>query len=76
VIRAVRSARGAEPGLSVEDLINLVAETSGTPPAQVRAALDCWAEFPEEIDALVERALHEESQTKERWQREREMLGG
>jgi hypothetical protein len=75
VIRAVRSAREAEPGLTAENVINVVVETSGVPAALVRAALDYWAEYPQEIDSLVERAQQEERRAEEQWWREREMLG-
>ncbi len=56
VIRAVVSSRDAEPGLSVDDILALVAQTSGVSIPLIRAAVDYWAEFPDEIDGRIPRA--------------------
>lgn len=56
VIRAVRSARAAEPELSERELLDLVEVNSGLPPRQLRTAVDYWGAYPAEVDALVEHA--------------------
>lgn len=76
VVRAVRSARQAEPALSADEVVALVAETSGVPGALVRAAIAYWADYPDEVDALVARADEEETQARRRWEREQGLLAG
>ena len=56
VIRAVRSARAAEPELSEGDLLDLVAGNSGLPPRQLQTAVGYWGAYPAEVDALLEHA--------------------
>jgi hypothetical protein len=76
VVRAVHSARRAEPRLSGDKVVELVSETSGVPEALVRAAIAYWADHPAEIDALVTRADEEEAQARQRWEREQGLLAG
>lgn len=75
ILRAVRSAQGSDPDLSGDEAVAVVAETAGVTPGIVRAAIAYWSEYPDEIDALVERADTEEAQARARWERERELLG-
>jgi hypothetical protein len=74
VIGAVRSVRTAEPGQTGDAVLGLVAETSGVPVAMVRAAVAYWGDYPEEVDAFLERARAEAVQARIRWERERELL--
>jgi hypothetical protein len=74
VIGAVRSVRVADPAQTGDDVLRLVAETSGLPVALVRAAVAYWGDYPEEVDALLERARGEAEQARLRWERERELL--
>jgi hypothetical protein len=74
VIGAVRSVRAADPAQTGDDVLRLVAETSGLPVALVRAAVAYWGDYPEEVDALLERARGEAEQARLRWERERELL--
>jgi hypothetical protein len=76
VIRAVRSARRAEPRLSSDRIVALVSETSGVPEALIRAAIAYWADYPAEVDAFVARADDEEAQARRRWEREQGLLAG
>ncbi len=76
VVRAVGSARRAEPAFSADQVVGLVAETSGVPAAGVRAAIAYWADYPDEIDARVARADDEERQARRRWEREQGLLAG
>lgn len=62
VIRAVQSARTAEPDLSEGDLIDLVAANTGLPSRLVRTAIAYWAAYPQEIEALLEHAVRVESE--------------
>ncbi|MGH9151386.1 MAG: hypothetical protein ACRD03_03045 [Acidimicrobiales bacterium] len=75
VARAVRSAR-SEPGLTADDVVALVVETSGVPEALVRAAIAYWATYGDEIDSLVARADEEESRASRRWAQEQGLLAG
>ena len=43
VIRALRSARSAEPALAQPELLDLVADTTGVAPRLLRVAVGYWA---------------------------------
>lgn len=75
VARAVRSTRAAEPDAGPEAVVELVSETSGIPVRWVRAALDYWASYPEEIDGWIARADSEAAEAEARWHREQALLG-
>lgn len=76
VVRAVQSARVAEPEVTGAQVVAVVTETSGVPEALVRAAIAYWADYPAEVDALVARAGEEELQARRRWEREQGLLAG
>jgi hypothetical protein len=76
VIRAVKSARAAEPGLAEEDLLALVAENTGIPVRLTRAAVRYWASYAEEIDAEIAAAEVAEAAAEDAWRRERQLLAG
>jgi ATP-binding cassette subfamily B protein len=67
VIRALISTRDAEPGLSIDDVLTLVARTSGVPIQLVRAAVDYWAECGDEIDGRIAYARSREARAREHW---------
>ncbi len=69
VIRAVRSARSAEPGLMESEILELVSENTGVVLRLIRAAVDYWAAYPKEVDALVEHADRAEGERLLAWQR-------
>jgi hypothetical protein len=75
VIRAVRSARAAEPDLDAEAIVALVGENSGVNVQLIRAAIGYWTAYPDEVDMLISRADREESEARERWRREHQLLG-
>ncbi len=56
VIRAVRSARQAEPELAGDEIAALVSANTGVPGRLVDIAIRYWAAYPDEIDAWVEAA--------------------
>lgn len=76
VVRAVRSAREAEPDLDSDDVIALVEETSGVVAHVVRAAIGYWADHPDDVDAWIARADAESVAAEERWHREQRLLAG
>ena len=42
----------------------------------LRAAVDYWADYPDDVDAWVDRAERESKSAEERWRRERRLLAG
>ena len=75
VIGAVQSVRGAEPALAGDEVLAVVAETTGVPVPFLRAALAYWGDFPEEVDAFLGRARAEAVQAQAAWERQQELLG-
>jgi hypothetical protein len=75
VIGAVRSVRDAEPELAGDEVLAVVAETSGVPMPFLRAALAYWGDFPAEVDAFLDRARAEAEQARASWERQQELLG-
>ena len=53
VVRAVKSARAAEPGRPEDDLLTLVAENTGIPERLIRVAVRYWASYPDELGLRV-----------------------
>ena len=76
VIRAVRSALAAEPGLHGDDLLNLVSGNTGIALRLLNTAVHYWAAYPEEIDAEIAAADAAEEAAEQAWQRERQLLAG
>jgi hypothetical protein len=74
VVRAVRSARTAEPQLTEEEILALVAANSGLPLRLVRTAVRYWASYPDEVDAEIDNAAAAEDAAEQAWQRERRLL--
>jgi hypothetical protein len=74
VIRALKSARAAEPELSEEDILGLVEVNSGVPLRLLRTAVRYWASYPDEIDAEIDAANAAEDAAEQAWQRERQLL--
>lgn len=75
IIGAVRSVREAEPEIAGDEVLAVVAETSGVPMAFVRAALAYWGDHPGEVDAFLDRARAEAGQAQAAWERQQELLG-
>jgi hypothetical protein len=76
VVRAVRSARGAEPRLPEDDLLTLIAENTGMPVRLIRVAVRYWAAYPDEINAEIAAAEAADRSAEDAWRRERELLAG
>jgi hypothetical protein len=75
VIGAIRSVREAEPALAGDEVLVVVAETSGTPVPFVRAALAYWGDYPEEVDGFLDRVRAETAQAMAAWERQQGLLG-
>ena len=75
VIGAIRSVREAEPALAGDEVLEVAAETSGTPVPFTRAALAYWSDYPEEVDDLLDRARAEAAQAQAAWERQQGLLG-
>jgi len=75
VIGAIRSVREAESAPAGDEILAVVAETSGTPVTFIRAALAYWSDYPEEVDDFLHRAQTEAAQAQEAWERQQELLG-
>ena len=76
IVRAVRSARAAEPELGEHELLAMVAENTGVPVRLIRIATGYWAAYPDEIDAEVAAADAAEENAERAWRREQELLAG
>lgn len=74
VIRAVRSARAAEPELSAEEVMALVSANTGVRERLVDIAIRYWAAYPDEIDAWIEEAAAFEEQQLRAWERRQHLL--
>lgn len=74
VVRAVKSARAAEPELAEDDILAVVVANTGVPLRMVRTAVSYWARYPAEIDAEIAAADHAEVVAEEAWRRERGLL--
>jgi hypothetical protein len=70
VVRAVKSARTAEPELADDGLLGLVGDNTGTPLRLVGAAVRYFASYPAEVDAEIAAA----DAAEQPWQREHEWL--
>ena len=75
VIGAVRSVRDADPTLAADEVLVVVAETTGVPMPFLRAALAYWGDYPGEVDAFVDRARAEAAQAHASWERQQQLLG-
>jgi hypothetical protein len=75
-VRAIKSARAAEPGLVEDDLLAMVAGNTGVPVRLLRIAIRYWASYPAEIDAEMTAADRAEELAEQAWQREQRLLAG
>ncbi len=74
LVRAVKSARTAEPELADDGLLGLVADNTGTPMRLVRTAVRYWASYPGGIDAEIAAADAAEDAAEQAWHRENQLL--
>ena len=76
VIRALRSAWSAEPALAEPELLDLVADNTGVALRNLRVAVDYWAAYPDEVDALVDNAARTDDDRRAAAERARGLLAG
>jgi hypothetical protein len=76
VIRAVKSAHAAEPGLDSDELVSLVSDNTGIALRLLTTAVRYWAAYPGEIDAEIAAADMAEEVAEQAWLRERQLLAG
>lgn len=76
VIRALRSARSAEPTLAEPELLELVADNTGVALRLLRVAVDYWAAYPNEVDALVDHSARTDDAHRAAAERARRLLAG
>jgi hypothetical protein len=76
VVRAIRSARAAEPALTGDDLLALVADNTGVSVRLLHIAIRYWASYPDEIDVEIAAAQAAEDAAEHAWRRERDLLTG
>ena len=74
VVRALRSARSAEPERDDDGVLALAADHAGLSLRAVQAALGYWASYPEEIEAELDDADHAEGAVELAWRRKRDLL--
>jgi hypothetical protein len=75
VIGALTATRDAQPELSVDDVLEQVAGSFDLPFSLIRAAVEYWAEFPDDVDAYMAHSREAEIQANERVQRVETLLG-
>ncbi len=76
VIRAVKPAHAAEPGLNSDDLVSLVSDNTGIALRPLTTAVRYWAAYPGEVDAEIAAADAAEEAAEQAWLRERRLLAG
>jgi hypothetical protein len=74
VIRAVMSARAAEPRLGADAIVALVQTNTGAAARLIDTALRYWAAYPDEIDAWITDTEQREQAGLEAWQRQQDLL--
>jgi hypothetical protein len=76
IVRAIKSARAAEPDLAEDDTLALVAGNMDIAVRLLRVAIRYWASYPGEIDAEIAAAHAAEDAAEQAWRRERDLLVG
>lgn len=74
VIRAVRSARAAEPELDSGAVLALVETNTGVAARLVETAVRYWSAYPEEIDAWITDVDAVELDAVAAWERAQELI--
>jgi len=75
-VRAIKSARAADPDVSEDDLLAIVAANTGVAVRLLRIAIRYWASYPGEIDTEIAAAQAAEDAAEDAWRRERDLLAG
>lgn len=75
VVRAIKLTRHAEPALSADEILLLVAENTGVSRKLLQLAVSYYAEFPEEVDDLVTEADRAEADAERMFKQRHDLLG-
>jgi hypothetical protein len=62
IVRTLKAARSSEPDLSEDELLTMLEDNTGVPRRMVRAALEYWGAYPQEVDALTAYAERAEAE--------------
>jgi hypothetical protein len=74
LVGAVQAARAAEPDLPEAELLSVLVENTGVPARMLRIALDYWASYPDEVDAMIVHAQRAEIEGLAAAERERSLF--
>lgn len=74
VIRAVKSARAAEPEIDAADVVALVETNTGVPARLIDVAVRYWSSYPDGIDAWIAETDALEIELLAAWERQQELL--
>lgn len=74
LIRAVKSARSAEPELDATGIVALVETNTGVPARLIDTAVRYWSSYPDEIDAWITDIAALEAETLAAWERQQDLL--
>jgi len=74
VIRAVKSARAAEPDLDAAEVVAVVETNTGMPARLIDVVLRYWSSYPGEIDAWISEAEAIEAEAFAAWERQQGLL--
>lgn len=75
VVRAVRSARASEPDLAGDEILALVAESTGLSRRMLDTAVAYYTAYPTEVDDLIREADDAEHALESAVERRRSLLG-
>lgn len=75
VIRAIRSARAGDEGLAGPEVLAVVEENTGVSRRALDVAVAYYADYPDEVDALVADADALEDALEQAIDRHRSLLG-
>jgi len=75
IISALIATRDFHPDLSVDQILDRVATESDLPPSTIRAAVEYWAAFPDEVDAHIAHRRDTEAQARVQAGRVETLLG-
>jgi len=74
VIRAVKSARTAEPELDAAAIVALVEANTAVPARLIDTAVRYWSSYPDEIDAWIADVDQLENEALAAWERQHDLL--
>ena len=76
VVRAITLTRAADPALDADDVLAVVSESTGLPDRLIQVAIAYYADYPDEVNALLDEADRVEVDAIAALERRRTLLGG